>query len=193
MTWEHPYKAVWGSWYGVDSTWHGKGGETLKRPLNELIYAEMSMIGNGIAQAGGGFNFRQAAPEFTSFLKKLFAFRKRFAKYFDVYRHVLGFPDGESVDGEGHIVDGKGFIVLCNPTDVEQTVNLPLSEVELELPADREYAVSDWSGLEEGVPLGRATICSELPIALGPLEVRYIGVDIGPLRLTASAEKSEPD
>jgi len=60
--------------------------------MTELIHAEMSMIGNGLAQAGASIDLDQARPEFVAFLRKLLAFRKRFERYFNVYQHVLGFP-----------------------------------------------------------------------------------------------------
>jgi hypothetical protein len=177
MTFEHPYKAIWGSWYGIN--WHNAGDANLSsRPMEELVHAEMSMIGNGIAQAGGGFDFKQAPAEFMEFLKKLFAFRKRFERYFDTYQHVLGFPDGKQVDGEGHIVDDSGFIVLVNPTREKQKVKVPLSEVELELSESKQHELSDWSGLEKGIPLGTFDIDSGPELELGPLEVKYIGVNV---------------
>ena len=177
MTFEHPYMAIWGSWYGV--SWYQAGENNLTdRPLRELIHAEMSMIGNGICQAGGGFDLKQAKPEFMQFLKKLFAFRKRFENYFNTYQHVLGFPDGKRIDGEGHIVDEKGFIVLINPTDSEQSVKLPLDGVELELSAEKKHRLSDWSNLEAGIALDPAAIDKAPQIELAPLEVKYIGVNI---------------
>ncbi len=177
MTFEHPYKAIWGSWYGLN--WHDAGdGDLSKRPLKELIHAEMSMIGNGIAQAGGGFDFKQAPPELMAVLKRLFAFRKRFERYFDVYQHVLGFPDGKEVDGEGHIIGGSGFIVLVNPTREEQTVKVPLDEVELELDAEKEHELTDWSNLERGIPIGSFVIDSAPEIEFAPLEVKYVGVNV---------------
>lgn len=178
MTWEHPYKAIWGSWYGVD--WRDTGYDNLvQRPLEELIHSEMSMIGNGIAQAGGSFNLDRAKPEFMEFMTKLFAFRKLFQSYFDTYQHVLAFPDGEHVDGEGHIIDGKGFITLVNPTRETKKVVVPLSEPELELSPGKTYEITDWSNLEHGLALGTARTSDALEIELAPLQVRYIGVDIG--------------
>lgn len=176
MTFEHPYKAIWGSWYGIN--WHNAGESNLKRPLRELMHAEMSMIGNGLAQAGGGFDLKQATPEFVGFLRKLFAFRKRFESYFDTYQHVLGFPDGERIDGEGHIVDGSGFIVLVNPTENTLEVRLPLGEPELELSTEKKHQLSDWTSLERGIALDPATTKNPPETELGPLEVRYIGVNI---------------
>ena len=177
-TWEHPHKAIWGSWYGIN--WHNAGEANLfDRPMRELVHAEMSMIGNGIAQAGGGFNFKQAPPEFMAFLKKLFAFRKRFEDCFDSYQHVLGFPDGKQIDGEGHFVGEKGFIVLVNPTTETLSVKIPLAEAELELSADKKHELTDWSAMESGHPMGSFAIDKAPEIDLLPLDVRYIGVNIG--------------
>ena len=176
-TWEHPYLAIWGSWYGVN--WHDAGEANLfDRPMRELVHAEMSMIGNGIAQAGGGFDFKQAPPEFMAFLKKLFAFRKRFEDYFNSYQHVLAFPDGTKIDGEGHFVGDKGFIVLVNPTEETLYVKIPLAEAELELSADKKHELTEWSGMESGNPMGSFAINNAPEIDLPPLDVRYIGVNI---------------
>ena len=177
MTWEHPYKAIYGSWYGIN--WHEAHEKDLsERPLKELIHAEMSMIGNGLAQAGGSLDLKQAKPELLSILKKLFEFRKRFEKYFDTYQHVLAFPDGKQIDGEGHIIDGKGFIVLINPTDQTLNVKLPLNEAELELSTDKEHEITDWSNLSRGIPTDTVKISEAPEIEMVPFEVKYIGVNI---------------
>lgn len=176
MTFEHPYPAIWSSWYGIN--WHEAGANNLvNRPMRELRHALMSMIGNGLAQAGGSVDLSQASPELMELLRKLFAFRKRFAGYFDVYQHVLGFPDGENVDGEGHIVGDAGFIVLVNPTKEIKEMRLPLDEPELELRAGK-HQLSDWSNLMEGIPLDPATTAKPPTLQLAPLEVRYIGINI---------------
>ena len=176
-TWEHPYLAIWGSWYGIN--WHNAGEANLfDRPMRELVHAEMSMIGNGIAQAGGGFDFKQAPPEFMAFLKKLFAFRKRFEDCFNSYQHVLGFPDGTKIDGEGHLVGERGFIVLVNPTNETLSVRVPLAEPELELSADKKHELTDWTGMESASPMGSFAIDDAPEIGMQPLEVRYIGVNI---------------
>lgn len=176
MTFEHPYSAIWGSWYGVN--WHEAGVNNLKRPLRELIHAEMSMIGNGACQAGGSVDLEQAGSAFIEFLSKLYAWRETFAGYFTVYQHILGFPDGENVDGEGHIVDGKGFLILINPTEQEKSVNLPLDEPELELSIGQKYKINDWSNLENGKFLGRVQVGEKFEIDLAPREVKFIGIDI---------------
>ncbi|MEN6416158.1 MAG: alpha-galactosidase [Armatimonadota bacterium] len=178
MTWEHPFHAIRPSWHGVD--WHEAGEDNLtRRPLHELFHAEMSMIACGLAQAGGSIDLKRARPHFLEFLRKLFAFRKRFEHYFDTYQHVLGFPDGKSIDGSGHIVDGSGFIVLVNPTEDDLTVKIPLDAPELELSSEKELVLTDWSGLESGGPLGSAKTGSPPEIELTGLQVRYIGVNVG--------------
>jgi len=193
MAFEHPYRAIWGSWYGV--SWHEAGPNNLARPFAELKHAAMSMIGCGLAHAGASIDLSQAgvavtgnaeecppassnAARYVELLRNLFAFRKRFARYFDTYQHVLGFPDGRSVDGEGHIVDGSGFIVLINPTLEERTVRLPLDEPGLELDSTRCHELSDWSSLTEGTPLASASISNPPTFTLEPLEVKYVGVNV---------------
>lgn len=175
MTWEHPYHAIRSGWYGVN--WHETGPDNLNRPLRELIHAELSMIGSGVGVAGASFDLKQAKPAFVQFMKKLIAWRKRFEEYFTVYQHILGFPDGESVDGEGHIIDEKGFIILINPTEIEQSVRLPLSEPELELQEGKYYEIFDWSDLDKARPLGKHTLFSEPNIELAPLEIKIFGLD----------------
>ncbi len=177
MAFEHPYRAIWGSWYGVN--WHEAGPNNLtSRPFIELRHAAMSMIGNGLLQAGASIDLNQERPEYTELLAKLFAFRKRFANYFNTYQHVLGFPDGKRVDGEGHIVESSGFIVLINPTEEDQTVRLPLDEPTLELNASIKHKLSDWSALDNPIPLDPAAISNSPSFTLEPLEVKYIGVNI---------------
>jgi len=196
MAFEHPYRAIWGSWYGVN--WHEAGPNNLTaRPFIELKHACMSMIGNGLLQAGGSIDLSQLVPQpvipssndeepafeppahpLLDLLRKLFAFRKRFARCFNTYQHVLGFPDGKRPDGSAHIIDGSGFIVLVNPTDEEQTVRLPLDEPELELDSTKRHHLSDWSALTAATPLDSATISDPPSIELEPLEVKYIGVNV---------------
>lgn len=177
MTFEHPYRAVWGSWYGVN--WHEAGERNLtERPMSELMHAEMSMIGNGLAQAGASIDLDQAKPEFVEFLRRLLAFRKRFENYFNTYQHVLGFADGVHVDGSGHIIDGAGFIVLINPTREIQSVKLPLAEPELELAKAKKHKLSDWSNLDSAMPMEPVKIDNPPEIELLPMQVKYIGVNI---------------
>jgi hypothetical protein len=177
MSWEHPFHAIRGGWHGVN--WHEAGEDNLtKRPLHELFHAEMSMIACGLAQAGGSIDLKQARPEFIEFLSKLFAFRKRFEIYFDTYQHVLGFPDGKSVDGSGHIIDGTGLIVLVNPTEDDLTVKIPLDAPELELSSEKKHILTDWSDLTSGQPIGSTKPGSAPEIELTGLQVKYIGVNL---------------
>jgi hypothetical protein len=176
MTFEHPYRAIWGSWYGIN--WQEAGESNLSKPLNELINAEMSMIGNGAPQSGASIDLAQAKPEFIEFLKRMFEWRRQFERYFTVYQHILGFPDGENIDGEGHIIDCKGFIILINPTNQEKTINLPLDEPELEISVGRKYKITDWSRFTDPQMLGRIKVGDKFELYFAPLEVKIIGVDI---------------
>lgn len=158
--------------------WHNAGENNLARPFKDLIHAQMSMIACGLPQAGGSIDFKQATPEFMNVLAKLFAFRKRFEDYFAVYQHVLGFPDGTHIDGSGHIIGDSGFIVLINPTGAPQAVKIPLNEPEMELIPGTHYEITDWTNLEQGIPIGEAFLDHPTTIDLAPMDVRYIGVNI---------------
>ncbi len=76
------------------------------------------------------------------------------------------------------MVDNRGFIVLVNPTRETQKVKIPLNEVELELDEDIVHELTDWSNLEQGIPIGNFDIDSGPEIELSPLEVKYIGVNV---------------
>jgi len=177
MAFEHPYRSIWGSWYGVN--WQEAGENNLNRPIRDLIHAEMSMIGNGAPQAGASIDLAQAKPEFVEFIRKMFRWRKRFERYFTVYQHILGFPDGENIDGEGHIIAGMGFIILVNPTGQEKSINLPLDEPELEISAGKKYTITDWSTFETPRLLGKIKVTDKLELDFAPYEVKIIGIDIG--------------
>jgi hypothetical protein len=142
-TYEFPYYAIWGDWYGVSYRRHWPDG--LAQPLDKLKFAVVSVIGNGATQAGGSIDLSKATPEYTGFLKKLFDWRKQFARYFTQYQHILHFPDGSGVDGEAHIIKGQGFILLFNQTGDAKEVKLPIDEAGLELSPAETYIINDWS------------------------------------------------
>ncbi len=171
-----PASAIWGDWYGLQyrRTWD----ESLGLPMNQLQYAEISQLGNGATQAGGSYALPYAPPELTEFVARMFAFRKRFASYFNTYQHILGFPDGQNIDGEAHVVNGKGFILLYNPSQAEQTINLPLYEPELELKAGQTYNLSDWSSFDTSTELGKAQPNETVPVTVPPLGWRIIGLNL---------------
>ena len=117
-------------------------------------------------------------PELSAYLKRFCAFRRRFARYFEVYQHVLDFPDGKSVDGEGHIINNSGFILLYNPSDQPQKVTLPLDEPGLELKGN--IKLSDWTELESGADMSLAKVKDKIEVELAPMSARIIGVNIAP-------------
>ena len=104
------------------------------------------------------------------------AFKKRFAACFAVYQHVLDFPDGKHIDGEGHIVDNRGFIVLFNPASEARKVALPLDESGLELKG--KLKLSDWTQLDSSTEIGEARVGETVEIEIGPVSARVVGVNI---------------
>jgi hypothetical protein len=67
----------------------------------------------------------------------------KLADYAFVCQQLFVVPDGKSVEGQGHIVDNKGFITLYNPSNVDQKVALPLNEPALELRG--AIRLADWT------------------------------------------------
>lgn len=100
--------------------------------------------------------------------------------YLTTYQHVLGTPDGKGVDGAGHMIDGRGFIFLFNPSDKEQAVEWRqiLWEPELELSGER-VGLSDWSSLGDYTLLGKQTLAYPVgQITIAPRDVKVVGINL---------------
>jgi hypothetical protein len=144
----------------------------------------MTQLGNGATQAGGSFDLANAPAELIKFVGKMFTFRKAFAPYFNVYQHILDFPNGQSVDGEAHMVDGQGFLLLYNPTDAPLTIDLPLDEPSLELSQSVSYNLSDWSNLDSGQAFSPSSARpgDKIPVTVPATGWKVIGLNM-PLTL----------
>jgi hypothetical protein len=173
---EYHYAGTWGDWYGLQ--YRRDYSQGLGQPLNLLEFAEVSMLGNNANQAGGSFDLTGAPQNLLDFLKQMFSFRTRFASYFASYQHVLNFPDGQSVEGEAHVFNGQGFILLFNPTASPQTVNIPLDETELELRPDLMYNLSDWSSFTSSQSLGSFKPINRPSITLPANGYKIIGINL---------------
>jgi len=171
-----PNSAIWGDWYGLG--YRRSREEGLGAPLEKLKFAEMSQLGNGATQAGGSFDLANAPAELTKFVGKMFTFRKAFAAYFNDYQHILNFPDGRQVDGEAHIIDGQGFLLLYNPTSGPLKIDLPLNEASLELNPTTRYNLSDWSNLDSGQNLGSAIPADKISVTVPALGWKVIGLNM---------------
>lgn len=172
---QFPSRGIWGDWYGL--SYKRDWEEGLGLPLNLIEYAEVSMLGNGATQAGASLDLTITPPAVISFLAKLFSWRKQFSEYFQVYQHILNFPDGQAVQGEAHLLNGRGFILLLNPTGEAQPIALPLTEPELELPA-AEYNLSDWTDLTQGKPIGTARPGQTIALTIPGYGYQIIGVNM---------------
>jgi hypothetical protein len=162
----YPPYAIGSGWYGVD----------VSQPIERL---KLSIVGaiSGLPRSGIR-RIPDPSPELAAYLKRFFAFRKRFERYFDQYQQVMGVPDGKDVDGEGHIVDNSGFVVLFNPSQESRKVLLPLDEPGLGLSG--ELRLSDWSELESGVDMGVAKPGDPVEVTLPPVSAKIIGINIVP-------------
>jgi len=175
-TYHLPYYSIWGDWYSL--TYKENDDKNLDKPLNVLSYAEMSMIGAGGMNAGASLDLTKISPELRDYLRKLFGWRKKFEEYFQDYQHIFDYPSETQVYGEGHLKDGKGFLLLNNPTTQEMRVTLPLSSSELELDPNRKYKLDDWTNLTTGVLIGQASPDEGVQVTIPPRSVKIIGIDI---------------
>lgn len=100
--------------------------------------------------------------------------------YLTTYQHVLDAPDGKGIDGTGHLVDGKGFIFLFNPSDREQGVQWRsiLWEPELELSGDL-VTLSDWTDMTAFKSLDSQVLDHPVgELRIRPLGVMVLGVNL---------------
>lgn len=171
-----PNSAIWGDWYGLG--FRRSREEGIGAPLNLTEFATMTQLGNGATQAGGSFDLANVSPDLVKFVGKMFAFRKAFADYFKVYQNILNFPDGQSIDGEAHLIDGKGFLLLYNPSKAGLTLDLPLNEPSLELNPDQIYTLTDWSNLESGQVINQSKPGDKVNITIPASSWKIIGLNM---------------
>ncbi|MBI5093648.1 MAG: hypothetical protein HZB26_14545 [Candidatus Hydrogenedentes bacterium] len=124
---------------------------------------------------------RMLRDEVRNFFLDWTAYFKAARPYLQQYQHVLPVPDGLHPDGAAHLKDGKGFIVLCNPSDQKTQVEWKeiLWEPELEFDPDRSIRVSDWT--HPLAPRNLRTVNVGKPkgsLALEPLSYKVIGLDV---------------
>ncbi len=182
MSYIMPFGTIWSDWYGLTYS-ERKDSANLKLPENQLEYAEMSMLAKGIKEGAASVDPNQARPELKLFLKNLFNFRKRFDSYFDIYQRLSEAPDPNRADASGHFIDGKGFILLNNPTNLYQNLNVAFNPALLGLKPGKTYTIYDWSSLNQAVkystlyinPEGRTAYLSN---SLPPRTVRILGLDM---------------
>lgn len=106
------------------------------------------------------------------------ALKQRFPQFFYTYQHVLASPDGQSVDGEGHVVDNKGFVMLYNPSDKPQKTAVPLSEPGLELKGILKLA--NWTQPDSTSTMGTAKSTDQVEIEVPAGSMKIIGINIEP-------------
>lgn len=128
-----------------------------------------------------GLDPRLVRGEVLDFFLDWTAFFKTARPYLQQYQHVLAPPDGIHPDGAAHLIDGRGFVVLCNPSEEAADVEWKeiLWEPELQLDPAARIAVTDWS--DPLAPSDIGTVHVEQPegsLALEPLSYRVIGLDI---------------
>ena len=158
--------------YTMNSGWYATD---MGLPLPQVKYVILSGAA-AFPQLQGMQQIVKPNADLSAYLKKFFAFRGRFGRYFESYQHVFDFPDGKSIDGEGHIKDNQGFILLFNPGEKAQKVAVPLNEIELELKGSLN--LSDWTELDAPAFLASAKVGDRVEVELGPVSAKIIGVNL---------------
>jgi len=124
---------------------------------------------------------RMLRPEVLSFFMDWTAFFKAARPYLQEYQHVLPIPDGIHPDGAAHMVDGRGFVVLCNPGPVKASVALKelLWEPELELDPRASVELTDWTNPLAPVRLAKTLVAEpKESVALKPLSYLVLGLNV---------------
>ncbi|MEI6046245.1 MAG: alpha-galactosidase, partial [Chloroflexota bacterium] len=182
MSYIMPFSTIWSDWYGLAYS-ERKDISNLTLPESQLEYAELSMLSKGLKEAGGTLDLQQVRPEFRVFLKTLFTFRQRFDRYFEVYQRLSDLPDANRADASGHFLDGKGFIILNNPSNISQQLQLTLDPALLGLTPGKTYQLYDWTDLKFAKRYSALSFNSDgrsasLALHLPPHTVRILALDI---------------
>lgn len=106
---------------------------------------------------------------------KFTALKKHFASYFAVSQPVSLGSDNK-LDGEAHIVDGKGMILLFNRLSEPVKAQLPLADALLALNGDLK--LSDWSKLDKPEDMGAHKSTDKVEIEVPAGGFKIIGVNV---------------
>lgn len=173
------YQAEWAWPFNCISPPHNGWTWFENRPIEQLrdrIYTYLACRFN----YQWGFDPAMLRREALDLHLRCTAWFKANRSYLAVYQHVLDAPDGKGIDGAGHLVDGKGFIFLFNPSDREQSVEWRsiLWEPELELSGD-SVALSDWTAMTGFKSLGTQALDRPTgELRIGPRGVMVLGVNL---------------
>lgn len=150
------------------------------RELSELASRMFTTIA-ARADYQWGEDPRLLRPEVVEFFLDWTAFFKAARPYLMEYQHVLAPPDGIHPDGAAHLLNGEGFIVLCNPGDKNADVSLKqlLWEPELELHPEEPVRLTDWT--KPLAPSNVQYVNLARPrgaISMKPLSYRVLGINV---------------
>ncbi len=192
-----PYNTIWSDWYGLTYN-ERKDSNNLFLPQSQLEYAQLSMLSKGAKEAGGTIDLNAARPELRTFIKNLFSFRKRFDRYFEVYQRLSDAPDQNRADASGHFVDGKGFMILNNPSNVYQQAKVNLNPYLLGLKPGKTYNLYDWTDLKSARASGTLAFTldgrpASYTMSLPPKTVRIISLDLNNTSFDAPTTAQKQD
>lgn len=180
------YQAEWAWPYNCISPPHCGWAWFENRPIEQLkdrIYTYLACRFN----YQWGFDPAMLPREALDLHLACTAWFKANRQYVTVYQHVLDAPDGIGIDAAGHMIDGRGFVFIFNPSDKEQAVGWQsiLWEPELELRGD-SVTLTDWSELTSCKPIGAQSLSRPKgEIGIPPRGVRVIGINLNDAEVLA--------
>jgi len=150
-------------------------------PLEKGFKTERLTLGAVYGKPGAAFGcYRQMLLEirYPALAKnaKLAALRKRFKDCFAACQYLPACAEDGSVDAEGRIADGKGFVLLFNSSSQAGNVVVPLANRALGLSG--EVRLSDWTDLAKPVDLGVKNVDEKVRITVPANGYRIIGVNV---------------
>ncbi len=188
------YQAAWGWPYNSVIPPHSGWAWFENRPTEELrdrIYTYLASRFN----YQWGFDPRMLPREALDLHLACTAWFKVNRSYLTAYQHVLDAPDGKGMDAAGHLVDGRGFVFLFNPSDKEQAVEWQkiLWEPELEL-RGKAVTLSDWTEMTSCRPLGKQGLSHPTgKLKIAPRGLKVLGLNLNDAEVLAkvSAERQK--
>lgn len=150
-------------------------------PLEKGFKTERLTLGAVYGKPGAAFGcYRQMLLEkrYPTLAKnaKFLALRKQFRDCFAACQYLPPCAEDGSVDAEGRIANGKGFVLLFNRGAQSKNAVVALSSRALGLSG--EVKLSDWSELTKPVDLGLKKADDKLRITVPANGYKIIGVNV---------------
>lgn len=173
------YQAHWAWPFNCISPPHNAWTWFEKRPIGQLRDRIFTYLASRFNYQWG-FDPLMLSQQALDLHMNCTAWFKANRNYLTVYQHVLDAPDGYGIDAAGHLVDGRGFVFLFNPSDKDQSVTWQeiLWEPELELQGE-SVRISDWTDMTSYKPLKTQKLAQSTgEIKIGSHDLKVVGINL---------------